>query len=96
MKRFFHASILFCLTVSIPVHSQVDSSSKKSKIIDLGDMDVQGELRRPTLFMIESNKKLQSQIEKAAGRKWKDFEDSLLDDSVSQKLKGFETSEPMP
>jgi hypothetical protein len=60
------------------VFAQKTGSTEKPKIIDLGDMDVQGELRRPTLFMIESSKKLQGQVEKAAGRKWNSFEKSLL------------------
>ncbi len=53
-------------------------SKTQSKIIDLGDLEVQGELRRPNLFMIESSQRLDSIVEKAASKKWELLEKELL------------------
>lgn len=68
----------FALFTAFVLLDLAHAAQKKSKIIDLGDLEVQGELRRPNLFMVESSQRLSATLEKAAARKWEMLESSLL------------------
>jgi hypothetical protein len=88
--------ILLFFIFSTQVYAQTKQALKSTprKIIDLGDMEVQGELRRPNLFMVESSKRLAATVEKSAERKWNLFEDTLLKTPNNPRVDDFLKSSP--
>ncbi len=77
-------------------YAQQKPKPNAKKVIDLGDMEVHGELRRPNLFMVESNKRLGATVSKAAARKWKMFESSLLDKDLDPRVTELIKETPNP
>ena len=61
------------------------SAAETGKVIELGDVEVVGELRRPNLFVVDSPKALDPLLQRQARKEWKDLEDTLtrLDRSPS-------------
>ena len=55
----------------------VEYSRAEKDIIDLGDLEVIGEVRRPHLFMVESRRELEKIVRESAKQKWERFEQEL-------------------
>lgn len=53
------------------------SAAETGKVIELGDVEVVGELRRPNLFVVDSPKALDPLLQRQARKEWKDLEDAL-------------------
>lgn len=53
------------------------SADDSKKAIDLGDLEVQGEVRRPQLSLIESNQETQRLLLESVERRLKAFEDKI-------------------
>ena len=63
--------------IAILSMSAASEGVRERKVIDLGDLEVVGELRRPSLFVVESGKGLDPLLRKQAKRQWIELEQEL-------------------
>lgn len=68
--RFLLFSVI-CLVLA-------ESISAKEKIIDLGQIEIQGEVRRPPIQVIDTNESLQKMIRRMKIKKLAAFEKKML------------------
>jgi hypothetical protein len=71
-------------------------AAEGGKVIELGDVEVVGELRRPNLFVVDSPKALDPLLQRQARKEWKDLEDALtrLDEGRGSNHPVFEETQP--
>lgn len=79
MKILFTGIALFGLTASAASTwvFAAPQPAKESKVIDLGDLEVVGEVRRPHLFVVESGKALDPLLAREARNEWLKLETEL-------------------
>lgn len=82
MKRLILRNLaLFLLAVCCSLSSPsggIAQEAKSASVVDLGEMSINGELRRPSVQWIESKKALRPELPKIAQKELERLEEELL------------------
>ncbi len=74
MTRF----LIVLLLAHVPSVAHAVTKAPKGTVVDLGDLEIEGDIRRPTVQMIESDRVQIELLKKAAERSLADLEEGLL------------------